>query len=160
VERAAQQEEAAAAGVRTRGGATGCVFPGGCVPAQTVHDTQVMHAHKQPQQEQHTRLRLRQPASTWRPRGGWEHARASALTMNTSFTKKPMKPISTKPMAVLEQILLNSVVGGGGASAAGSRNSTAAGAADSQLALPAACGPPGRAAAVPRVPRGQIRALG
>jgi hypothetical protein len=30
------------------------------------------------------------------------------LTMNINFTKKPMKPITTKPIAVLEQILLNS----------------------------------------------------
>lgn len=28
--------------------------------------------------------------------------------MNINFTKKPMKPMTTKPMAVLEQILLNS----------------------------------------------------
>lgn len=30
------------------------------------------------------------------------------LTMNISFTKKPMKPIRMKPMAVLDVILLNS----------------------------------------------------
>lgn len=30
------------------------------------------------------------------------------LTMNTSLTKKPMKPITTKPNAVCRQILLNS----------------------------------------------------
>ena len=28
--------------------------------------------------------------------------------MNISLTKKPMKPMTTKPKAVLEQILLNS----------------------------------------------------
>lgn len=31
------------------------------------------------------------------------------LTMNMSLTKKPMKPMTTNPRAVFEQILLNSV---------------------------------------------------
>jgi hypothetical protein len=31
--------------------------------------------------------------------------------MNINFTKKPMKPITTKPRAVLEQIRLNSAAG-------------------------------------------------
>jgi hypothetical protein len=39
--------------------------------------------------------------------------------MKMSFTKKPMKPISTKPRAVLEQILLNSVEAAAGTHAAG-----------------------------------------
>ena len=33
---------------------------------------------------------------------------AAGLTMNINLTKKPMKPITMKPSAVLRQILLNS----------------------------------------------------
>lgn len=41
---------------------------------------------------------------------GWfNRPAAHILTMNINFTKKPMKPMTTKPIAVLEQILLNSV---------------------------------------------------
>jgi len=35
-----------------------------------------------------------------------------ALTMKISLTKKPMKPMTTKPSAVLEVILVNSGVAG------------------------------------------------
>jgi len=38
----------------------------------------------------------------------WWLTAGLGLTMNINFTKKPMKPITTKPIAVLEQILLNS----------------------------------------------------
>lgn len=41
----------------------------------------------------------------------WKVVGTVGLTMNINFTKKPMKPITTKPMAVLEQILLNSAQG-------------------------------------------------